>query len=49
LSHPVHVCPGGGVTVVSQRCNVELQIDTARVPSSHRVCDRGALCVTRAS
>jgi len=31
---------GGGVMVVSHRCSVGLQVDTARVPSSQRVCRR---------
>src|SRR5882724_3836024 len=37
---PVQVRPGGGVIVVSQRCNVGDQVDTARVPSLHKVCRR---------
>src|SRR2546430_1929220 len=37
---PVQVCPGGGVTVVSQRCSVRFQVEVALVPSSHSVCRR---------
>ena len=34
----VHEGRGLAVIVVCHRCNVELQVETARVPSSHRVC-----------
>ena len=37
---PVQVCPGGGVTVLSQRSRIRFQVDVARVPSSQKVCQR---------
>ena len=37
---PVQVCRGLAVMVVSHRPSVGLQVDTAREPSSHRVCQR---------